>query len=239
MMPLFSPLCLDADGVSTGQNTRNTSFPVTSCVCCVPLGGWAGQSRPAVLKHEALGRPLARAPPGLCFPEKSGCRWAPGRLRLPALSWLCAVCVEALDVPNGSRRAMLCHDQGLALRTCCQAPSVTWVFSCPSPFQFKSHRSAAFPPPGSRGLGQEEQHTSRVGGGVGTWGSLAGPAVCVLTRGRCLRRCTYAVGNHDFIEAYKCQTVIVQYLCRLGYIYIYQLYWGLSSGDIGPLSFIP
>ncbi|NWU58846.1 PCID2 protein, partial [Dromas ardeola] len=24
-------------------------------------------------------------------------------------------------------------------------------------------------------------------------------------------RCTYAVGNHDFIEAYKCQTVIVQY----------------------------
>ncbi|KAK1341927.1 hypothetical protein QTO34_016678 [Cnephaeus nilssonii] len=25
-------------------------------------------------------------------------------------------------------------------------------------------------------------------------------------------RCTYAVGNHDFIEAYKCQTVIVQYL---------------------------
>uniref|UniRef100_A0A452R3M7 PCI domain-containing protein 2 n=1 Tax=Ursus americanus TaxID=9643 RepID=A0A452R3M7_URSAM len=27
-------------------------------------------------------------------------------------------------------------------------------------------------------------------------------------------RCTYAVGNHDFIEAYRCQTVIVQYLCR-------------------------
>uniref|UniRef100_A0A2K6EUR7 PCI domain-containing protein 2 n=1 Tax=Propithecus coquereli TaxID=379532 RepID=A0A2K6EUR7_PROCO len=25
-------------------------------------------------------------------------------------------------------------------------------------------------------------------------------------------RCTYAVGNHDFVEAYKCQTVIVQYL---------------------------
>ncbi|NXJ13721.1 PCID2 protein, partial [Odontophorus gujanensis] len=24
-------------------------------------------------------------------------------------------------------------------------------------------------------------------------------------------RCTYAVGNHDFVEAYKCQTVIVQY----------------------------
>lgn len=24
-------------------------------------------------------------------------------------------------------------------------------------------------------------------------------------------RCTYAVANHDFIEAYKCQTVIVQY----------------------------
>uniref|UniRef100_A0A8B9G8W7 PCI domain-containing protein 2 n=1 Tax=Amazona collaria TaxID=241587 RepID=A0A8B9G8W7_9PSIT len=24
-------------------------------------------------------------------------------------------------------------------------------------------------------------------------------------------RCTYAAGNHDFIEAYKCQTVIVQY----------------------------
>lgn len=133
MMPLFSPLCLDADGVSTGQNTRNTSFPVTSCVCCVPLGGWAGQSRPAVLKHEALGRPLARAPPGLCFPEKSGCRWAPGRLRLPALSWLCAVCVEALDVPNGSRRAMLCHDQGLALRTCCQAPERHMGFLLPQP----------------------------------------------------------------------------------------------------------
>uniref|UniRef100_A0A8C8ZUB2 PCI domain-containing protein 2 n=2 Tax=Lemuridae TaxID=9445 RepID=A0A8C8ZUB2_PROSS len=25
-------------------------------------------------------------------------------------------------------------------------------------------------------------------------------------------RCTFAVGNHDFVEAYKCQTVIVQYL---------------------------
>ncbi|KAI5629551.1 PCI domain-containing protein 2 isoform X1 [Silurus asotus] len=24
-------------------------------------------------------------------------------------------------------------------------------------------------------------------------------------------RCTYAVGNHDFVEAYKCQTVVVQY----------------------------
>uniref|UniRef100_A0ACB8FJC5 PCI domain-containing protein 2 n=1 Tax=Sphaerodactylus townsendi TaxID=933632 RepID=A0ACB8FJC5_9SAUR len=24
-------------------------------------------------------------------------------------------------------------------------------------------------------------------------------------------RCTYAVSNHDFVEAYKCQTVIVQY----------------------------
>ncbi|XP_048656558.1 PCI domain-containing protein 2 isoform X2 [Marmota marmota marmota] len=27
-------------------------------------------------------------------------------------------------------------------------------------------------------------------------------------------RCTYAVGNHDFIEAYKCQTVIVQSFLR-------------------------
>ncbi|KAG7315716.1 hypothetical protein KOW79_020582 [Hemibagrus wyckioides] len=24
-------------------------------------------------------------------------------------------------------------------------------------------------------------------------------------------RCTYAVANHDFVEAYKCQTVVVQY----------------------------
>ncbi|ELK26000.1 PCI domain-containing protein 2 [Myotis davidii] len=32
-------------------------------------------------------------------------------------------------------------------------------------------------------------------------------------------RCTYAVGNHDFIEAYKCQTVIVQYLLALPVMY--------------------
>ncbi|KFO93840.1 PCI domain-containing protein 2 [Buceros rhinoceros silvestris] len=31
-------------------------------------------------------------------------------------------------------------------------------------------------------------------------------------------RCTYAVGNHDFIEAYKCQTVIVQYPFHKSYI---------------------
>ncbi|CDQ84191.1 unnamed protein product [Oncorhynchus mykiss] len=24
-------------------------------------------------------------------------------------------------------------------------------------------------------------------------------------------RCTYAVSNHDFVEAYKCQTLVVQY----------------------------
>lgn len=44
--------------------------------------------------------------------------------------------------------------------------------------------------------------------------------VCCMTSARFYRvtacfsfssRCTYAVGNHDFIEAYKCQTVIVQY----------------------------
>ncbi|KAB0403181.1 hypothetical protein E2I00_015000, partial [Balaenoptera physalus] len=34
----------------------------------------------------------------------------------------------------------------------------------------------------------------------------------VLSVHRFLSRCTYAAGNHDFIEAYKCQTVIVQYL---------------------------
>lgn len=32
-----------------------------------------------------------------------------------------------------------------------------------------------------------------------------------VTQFHILTRCTYAVGNHDFIEAYKCQTVIVQY----------------------------
>ncbi|KFP02806.1 PCI domain-containing protein 2 [Calypte anna] len=36
-------------------------------------------------------------------------------------------------------------------------------------------------------------------------------------------RCTYAVGNHDFIEAYKCQTVIVQYPFPLTLIIVFSL----------------
>uniref|UniRef100_A0AAY4EWX0 PCI domain-containing protein 2 n=2 Tax=Denticeps clupeoides TaxID=299321 RepID=A0AAY4EWX0_9TELE len=30
-------------------------------------------------------------------------------------------------------------------------------------------------------------------------------------------RCTYAVANHDFVEAYKCQTVVVQYPLRMAF----------------------
>ncbi|KAM9204696.1 PCI domain-containing protein 2 isoform 1-T1 [Mergus octosetaceus] len=36
-------------------------------------------------------------------------------------------------------------------------------------------------------------------------------------------RCTYAVGNHDFIEAYKCQTVIVQYPFYQCCIFFFQI----------------
>jgi hypothetical protein len=34
-------------------------------------------------------------------------------------------------------------------------------------------------------------------------------------------RCTYAVSNHDFVEAYKCQTLVVQYP------------FGISGDDFG------
>uniref|UniRef100_A0A2K6SBE8 PCI domain-containing protein 2 n=1 Tax=Saimiri boliviensis boliviensis TaxID=39432 RepID=A0A2K6SBE8_SAIBB len=55
-------------------------------------------------------------------------------------------------------------------------------------------------------------------------------------------RCTYAVGNHDFIEAYKCQTVIVQY--PLSFMTAVQCrthavdYWGLETWKHGSCSLL-
>lgn len=46
---------------------------------------------------------------------------------------------------------------------------------------------------------------------VGVYPATALSAAPALSLQCFFSRCTYAVGNHDFIEAYKCQTVIVQY----------------------------
>lgn len=53
-----------------------------------------------------------------------------------------------------------------------------------------------------------------LGGGERTalWADVASGCHVYSSSGSdVFSRCTYAVGNHDFIEAYKCQTVIVQY----------------------------
>ncbi|KAF3825644.1 hypothetical protein GH733_006471 [Mirounga leonina] len=51
------------------------------------------------------------------------------------------------------------------------------------------------------------------------------PVACSRISGTLKRsgwKCTYAVGNHDFIEAYKCQTVIVQYLLSTSFLRAFQ-----------------
>ncbi|KAM6178248.1 PCI domain-containing protein 2 [Rhynchocyon petersi] len=46
-------------------------------------------------------------------------------------------------------------------------------------------------------------------------------------------RCTYAVGNHDFIEAYKCQTVIVQYLFKFA-LFVWYITDALEYENLDP-----
>ncbi|KAB1267569.1 PCI domain-containing protein 2 [Camelus dromedarius] len=50
-------------------------------------------------------------------------------------------------------------------------------------------------------------------------------------------RCTYAVSNHDFIEAYKCQTVIVQYplsAALLFNVFVSQTFLNILHHSYGP-----